>query len=151
MKYLSSLLLFTSIHFAYCQDFDHKAVLMAALKTPGLKIHMPRNASNQICLETIYTNGQIPGNQYLEFERKEIGLLSDAQPEELSICQAILKKFRMSKKKAKVQLIIGTEIELKMVIQKVGENWYTKWLYTKKFIPVEGEVEVERTVERYSF
>lgn len=133
------------------QKNSYLNVLKASLKAPGIKTYLPRNSENKICLETIFTNGKLPGNLVFELEGRELALLSDLQPEALSDCQASLEKFKMGRQRAKVKLTVGEGIQLKFVLRRIEEKWYTKWLYTKLFIPVGDEIEVQRTVEKYTY
>lgn len=135
----------------FSQNNPYADVFKAALHSPGIKTYLPRNSQNQICLEAIFTNSKLPGNIHFLFEGREVAMLSEPQPEELSVCQAGLMKFKLGKRKAQIKLMIGEQIQLKFVLKKVDDRWYPHWLYTKSYVPIGNEIEVQRAVEKYSY
>lgn len=150
-RMLLFLALLATCYFVHAQQSTHIDVLKSALQTPAIKKYLPRNSENRICLETIFTRGKLPGNHSFEIDGYEIVLLSKPEPDELSVCQAGLLAFTMGKRRAKVKLVIGQEIQLKFILNKVEGKWYTYWLYTKMFVPVGEEVEVQRTVDKFTY
>ncbi|MEO0895611.1 MAG: hypothetical protein AAFY71_04405 [Bacteroidota bacterium] len=133
----------------FAQQHPLEEIFVACLETPSLKDFVIRDEKNKICLEVIFTNHKISGNQYINWRSQEIELVSKQAPETLDPCYGSIEEIKVKKKRATLVLWFGENMKGKFKLNKAGKDWYTRSLLTTRYKPEGDMVMVERTINRY--